>query len=256
MQSTSKRLLRSVAIAAGVVGLSIAGTGAASAQSAQPVQATLNPLNDQDASGSASVTLDGNKAKVSLSYSGLAKKFQGGPFPHAQHFHIGGNGRCPAPSADENGDGVVSTPEGQPAYGEIGTSLTTKGDTSPDSALAVKRFPGGGSNSYSRTIEVSDATAENIRSGSAVVVVHGLKPSTMSKEAQEAKSPLNPDLPLAATAPALCGVLSDMPGGGVDTGGGATAGVEHGTELAVGAAALGSAAVIGVVIYRRRRSTE
>lgn len=35
----------------------------------------------------------------------------------------------------------MSTTDGLDDYGPIGTSLTTRGDTSPASALAIKRFP-------------------------------------------------------------------------------------------------------------------
>lgn len=61
--------------------------------------------------------------------------------PHAQHSHIGAMGTCPTNADDANGDGFVSTTEGSEEYGAIGTSLTTTGDTSPDSGLTVDRFP-------------------------------------------------------------------------------------------------------------------
>lgn len=249
-------MLASALAVVGVVGASLAATGAASAASSGHYQGTLNALNGQHASGSASVSLSGDDATVTVDASGLASTFMGGPFPHAQHFHISGAGRCPTMADDASGDGVVSTVEGMPAYGKIGASLTTKGDTSPKSALAVKRFPGGSSFSYSRTFEVSDAVAQQIRSGNAVVVVHGLDPATMPKKAQKEKSKLDPSLPLAATAPALCGPLSAMPGGGAATGGGSTAGIEHGGEFAGGGAALVAALAVGAVAYRRRRLSE
>lgn len=255
MQQTKKRRLAASALAAvGAVGLSLGASGVASAASWDHYQATLNPLNKQDASGSASVALSGNNAKVSVDASGLAAKFMGGPFPHAQHFHIKGNGQCPTIGDDKSGDGVVSTVEGQPAYGKIGATLTTKGDTSAKSALAVKRVPGGSSFNYQRTFQVSDAVANQIQAGNAVVVVHGLDPTTMSKKAQKEKSQLDKSLPLAATAPALCGPLSAIPSGGAGTGGGSTAGVENGTEFGLGGAALAAALAVATVGFRRRRS--
>ncbi|MGH3097631.1 MAG: hypothetical protein ACRDMV_16730 [Streptosporangiales bacterium] len=254
MQQKTRRLAASALAAVGAVGLSLGTSGAASAASWDQSQATLNPLNKQDASGSASVALSGNTAKVTVNASGLASKFMGGPFPHAQHFHIKGQGQCPTMADDKSGDGVVSTVEGQPAYGKIGASLTTKGDTSPKSALAVKRFPGGSSFNYQRTFEVSDAVANSIESGNAVVVVHGLDPATMSKKAQKEKSQLDKSLPLAATAPALCGPLATMPSGGVGTGGGSTAGIENGVEFGLGGAALAGALAMAVVGLRRRRT--
>lgn len=254
MQQKKRRLAASALAAVGAVGLCLGTTGAASAASWDHYQATLNPLNKQDASGSASVALSGHTAKVTVDASGLASTFKGGPFPHAQHFHIAGQGQCPTTADDKSGDGVVSTVEGQAAYGKIGASLTTKGDASPKSALAVKRFPGGSSFSYSRTFHVSGKVADQIEAGTAVVVVHGLDPATMSKKAQKEKSELDKSLPLAATAPALCGPLSSMPAGGVGTGGGSTAGVENGVEFGLGGAALAAALAVAAVGYRRRRT--
>ncbi|KNH12636.1 hypothetical protein ACU18_18750, partial [Arthrobacter sp. ZBG10] len=64
-------------------------------------------------------------------------------------------------------------------------------------------------------------TKAALEAGTAVVVVHGLDPATLSAAGQAAKSDLVPTLPLAATSPALCGTLKAgmaMPSGGVDTG--------------------------------------
>lgn len=58
--------------------------------------------------------------------------------------------------------------EGQPPYGEIGTSLTTEGDTGADSGLAVERFPGGPSNEYERTFELNEESAQSVRDGTGV----------------------------------------------------------------------------------------
>ncbi len=199
---------------------------AAHADSGTSYQATLNPVNGSGGSGMATVTVQGDRATVDLNYSGLATTFSGGPFPHVQHIHIAANGTCPTMSDDKNGDGVISTPEGQPDYGAVGTTLSTKGDTSPNAATNIKVAPSGGSANYHRTFTLNHATAQSLNSGTGVVVVHGLDPSTLSKKAQNEKSPLVPSLPLAATAPALCGPLSAMPTGGVATGNGSTGGVE------------------------------
>ncbi|NEE50180.1 hypothetical protein G3M55_36935, partial [Streptomyces sp. SID8455] len=70
--------------------------------------------------------------------------------------------RCPDKSADKDGDGIVTTAEGLPTYGDINISLTTKGDTSKDSGLAVDRMPVADKNgklTYSRTITVSQDVA-------------------------------------------------------------------------------------------------
>ncbi|MGH3437849.1 MAG: hypothetical protein ACRDRN_15455, partial [Sciscionella sp.] len=188
--------------------------------------------------------------------SGLAATFMGGPFPHVQHIHINGQGQCPSMSADKNGDGIVDTVEGQPAYGKIGTTLSKSGDTSPKAATDVKVAPGGSSFQYSRTITLSSDTVSSIKAGTAVIVVHGLDPTTLSKKAQGEKSNLVPSLPLAATSPALCGTLtasqmSQMPSGSANTGGGSTSGIEDPWLFGVGGAALLAAG--GTVMMRRKR---
>jgi hypothetical protein len=87
--------------------------------------------------------LDGTQATVSEHWAGLAATFGGGAYPHVQHIHIGGQGRCPSPSADKNGDGVADTIEGQPSFGPIGATLSTSGDTGPASGTNLKTAPGG-----------------------------------------------------------------------------------------------------------------
>lgn len=162
----------------------------------------LDELNDTGAHGVGVVKLDGNEADVRIYAFGLLEDH-----PHAQHFHIGGAGRCPTSQADANGDGIVSTVEGQPDYGAIGTSLTTSGDTSPESGLAVDRFPTApnGVVRYDRTITVSDDAAQNLRDGDAVIVLHGIDANDSGTYDGDAPSELDPSLPLEATAPAACG---------------------------------------------------
>lgn len=218
-------------------------------------QATLNTLNNSGTTGDVTVDVHGTEATVSMNVSGAAETFMDGPFPHAQHIHIAAQGVCPPAGADTDGDGVVSTPEGHPFYGMIGTSLTTEGDTSAESALAVERFPGGSSYTYERTFELDAATAESLQNGTAVVVVHGVDPAKMPAAAAEKMSSLNEELPLAATLPAACGTLTAsqmgaMPEGGADTG------VAQGTGSSTEAVALGggllAAAAGGAWALRRR----
>lgn len=221
------------------------------AASGTSYQATLNPLNHSTGSGTATVTVNGNQATITESWMGLASTFSGAPYPHVQHIHIDGGGTCPTPSADKNGDGVVSTTEGAAAYGGIGVTLSTKGDTSPAAGTDIKIAPGGSSTSYKRTVTLDSKSAASIKNGTAVIVVHGLDPSTLSKKAQGEKSDLVPSLPLAATSPALCGALRAMPTGGVATGTGSTAGMEDSSllGLAGGLFVVGA----GVALYTVRR---
>jgi hypothetical protein len=244
------RILAPLAVAA--VPLAFA-SGPAVADSGTSYQATLNPLNHATGSGMATLTLNGNTATITESWSGLASQFNGSPYPHVQHIHIGAAGSCPTPSADKNGDGVISTTEGAPAYGAIGTTLSSKGDTSPAAATNIKIAPAGPSTSYHRTIRLDQKTMASLRNDTAVIVVHGLDPKTLSAKAQKEKSDLVPSLPLAATSPALCGAVHAMPAGGVNTGSGSTGGIEDASLLwLAGGLFVGGA---GTALYTVRRKT-
>ncbi|MGW9402931.1 hypothetical protein ACWGQ2_03065 [Arthrobacter sp. NPDC055585] len=221
-------------------------------------QATLNTLNNSGTTGQAIVEVHGTEAKVTVNVSGAAETFMDGPFPHAQHIHIAAQGVCPGPDADTDGDGVVNTTEGHPYYGHIGTSLTTEGDTSADSGLAVERFPGGSAYTYERTFEVNPETAQSLENGSAVVVVHGVDPSKMPEAAAAKMSDLDPSLPAAATLPAACGTVAvsqmgAMPEGGADTGAETpAASAVDGSTLAAAGMGAGVLALAGAMLARRR----
>ena len=124
---------------------------------------------------------------------------------------------------DKDGDGFVSVTEGAPFYGDIGASLTTEGDTSPDSGLAVDRFPTDGDESYSRTFEVSEDVAKAFEDGTAVLVLHGVDKDGSGTYDGDVMSDLDPSLPMEATAPAACGAftaaqMGTAPEGGVGAG--------------------------------------
>jgi hypothetical protein len=216
--------------------------------------ATLNQLNHSGGSGSVMLKMHGDQATVTEHYSGLAAKFKGGPYPHVQHIHGLAKGQCPTMSADKNGDGVVSTPEAGPDYGMIQSTLTSKGSVSPKEALNLKLAQMGPSTNYKRTFTVNHKTMKALKNGTAVVVVHGLDPASLPKKAQQEKSPLKKSLPLAATAPALCGPLQQS-AAGPNTGTGSTAGMEHEGMIAAGGGLLVTAAGAGWVLSRRRRTS-
>ncbi|MDL4815542.1 hypothetical protein [Actinomadura opuntiae] len=249
-------------VAAGAAGLALAAPAAASSAASDPAaagtvtyQATLRPLNHQTGSGRLTLRLRGATATITEHYSGLAAKFNGKPYPHVQHIHGGARGMCPAMSADRNNDGVVSTAEGLPSYGPIQTTLSVRGDITPKAGTNLKIAPMGPSLRYKRTITLSPAAVASLRKGIAVVVVHGDDPKTLSRKAQKEKSELVPSLPLAATSPALCGVLKAMPAGGAGTGIGSTAGSGEsmGTWLfGTGAGLAGAGALARVLLVRRR----
>mgnify|MGYP001599118195 CR=1 FL=1 len=270
--------------AIGIAGLGIALPGTASAASTSTTYtASLQsvPLNTPSgaASGTLTLTLNGDQATVSEHVSGLADKlptdkatltalgiptsFAGAPFPHVQHIHINGQGTCPTSSADNNGDGALSTVEGQPAYGAIGTTLSTKGDTSAKAATDVTVAPGGGSFTYKRTFTLNKATLSAIQNGTAVIVVHGLNPATAPKATLSTPNSLGVQFPgeknklaLIATAPAICGALqasqmSSTPVGSSPTGGGSTSGIEDEALLVAGG---GLVLAAGGAFAARRRS--
>lgn len=258
------KMKKSLLLAAPVAAIGLAALtmpGAASAAGSSSYQAQLNALNHSSGSGSVMISLNGSQATITEHFSGLAATFGGKPYPHVQHIHIGAKGTCPTTAADANGDGVISTTEGAASYGGIGATLSTSGDTSPAAGTTLTVAPSGASYDYSRTITLDSKTLASLQGGTAVVVVHGLDPATLSKTAQGEKSDLVPSLPLAATSPALCGTLvasqmSTVPGGSAGTGGGSTAGTQDAGLLGFGGALVVAGAVAGGLALRRRTAAD
>ncbi len=229
---------------------------AASAEESGSFQADLGALNQSGVTGTGMVTLEGNTATVMIEAQGLLANA-----PHAQHFHIGAEGTCPPEGTDDDGDGFLSTSEGAPFYGDIGTSLTTEGDTSPAAGLAVDFFPMAedGTVTYERTFEITPDVHEAFDNGTAVLVLHGVDKDGSGTYDGDIMSDLDPSLPMEATAPAACGAfaaaqMGTAPDGGAETGAGSTAGIEESAAFGVGAVALVGAAAAGAVAYRRRQA--
>jgi hypothetical protein len=173
--------------------------------------AHLDPLNNSGVSGVGVVSLkvSKNRINVVVRANGLLANM-----PHAMHIHWGPTAKheCPTVKRDTNRDHRLNVAEGIPSYGPIRVSLTTKGDTSPKSALAVDRFSTAphGKLVYKRySIKVDTRTARAIRAGQAVLVVHGLDYNQNGKYdfAGAGASELNKAVPAEATDPAACGVL-------------------------------------------------
>ena len=248
-------------LAAPALGLGLVAMGAGPAMAdhaAGSYSTTLNEINNSGASGDVWIDVAGSEATVTLTASGLAETFDDAPFPHVQHIHIGARGECPDTSADENEDGIISTTEGAPSYGDIGTTLSVGAeDTSPDAGLDLTVAPAGPTIEYKETFELNEETQDALADGTAVVVVPGLDPATQPESALE-ESDLVPELPLAATSPALCGALEVMPAGGADTGVVTTSNTTDGSAgvgfLAVGGV-LAAAAAGGIFVARRRAAT-
>jgi hypothetical protein len=232
-----------------------AGMAQAATSADGNTMAKLRPvaLNGVDASGTAMVTVTGNRINVTMAASGLLADS-----PHAAHIHFGAEARneCPTASDDKDGSGTLNTTEGGPAYGPIVVSLTKSGDTSAKSGLAIDRFDTapGGKISYERgSINVSSDVAAAISAGKSVVVVHGVDHNDNGKYDGDAKSDLDPKLPTEATDPAICGVLASAPSGGVQTGGGGTAGNNQALGLALGGGFL--LAAMGTGAFATRKAT-
>jgi hypothetical protein len=187
-------------------------------------RAELAELNGSGAYGRATVVVKGDSIlRIGVRARGLTPDA-----PHAQHIHYGQQAlnECPGLAQDVNGDGRLTTVEGVPAYGPVAVSLTTTGDTSPASVLAVDRFPfakdgrldyrrnhipfsevaGAGANGG--TASAADV-ADAVRRGEGVVVIHGIDYDGDGRYSfsTEGASELDPRLPAEATDPAVCGVL-------------------------------------------------
>lgn len=202
--------------AAGLIGGSLvsASDAAPSADRGPETHAELTPLNNSGVTGQADVTVDGRRLEVHLDARHLLKGM-----PHAEHIHFGEQARneCPTVRDDDNADHRLNTAEGLPGYGPVKVSLTTKGDTSAKSTLAVKRYPLAkqGQIHYNRQgIEVSKRVATAIRNGRAVLVIHGIDYNGNGKyDFSAGRSELDPSLPAEATDPVTCGVLEVVSSG-------------------------------------------
>jgi hypothetical protein len=231
----------------------------------ESVQVKLLQLNHSGATGTAFLTaMDNGDLKVSIRSSGLVPNS-----PHAQHLHGSTTGmdfHCPDMSADTNHNGYVSTEEGMPVYGDIFISLTTTGDVSPASGLAIDRMPTADTNGnlrYDRTIPAADLPKGTIAHLKDLhIVQHGIDANHNRKydmaalgESTLAKTAGISGIPEEATDPALCGMVSgaaagSVPVGGVATGDGST---RHDPAIwyATGGLALLAALALFVIVRRR-----
>ena len=257
MRSTTKLALAAPATCA----LIFAGATGASADEAYTMSLVDTMGNNSGSKSTAQVTLNGDSMTIKINGTGFTPNS-----PHAQHFHGSFSDdkdfTCPTSAADADGDGQVNVEEGLPMYGDVMISLTTKGDTSPKSGLAVDRMPvadADGNLSYSRTIQLPEGAGAKLRN--LHVVQHGLDANGNDKydmdalgESTFAKSLGVNGIPEEATNPATCGTISGAsagaaPTGGVETGGGSSEGIEAKGSLGLGALALAGAG--GLLAFRR-----
>ncbi|HEY7801817.1 MAG TPA: hypothetical protein VIE40_04020 [Dehalococcoidia bacterium] len=228
-----KRLYATITLPILMIGLGLGLATWAHAQQNQGFTAQLAMLNDSGATGTATATLVGDQLTIKIHSTGLTPNQ-----PHAQHLHIGGTHTCPTIAADTNKDGLISTVEGQPSYGPIMVSLTTTGDVTASSGLAVDRFPKADANGvldYERTFTLpAGVTADDV--AQSVVVQHGVDVNKSGAYDGTAKSELDPSLPLEATLPADCGKSAASAAAGSPT---ATGGAAPSTAAAAPTAQTG-----------------
>lgn len=211
---------RITAVLAGIAMFAIAlpATAAHDQNPSEPVRGYTYALdgvaNNDDASGWVRLTgLPNGKIQVKVRVNGLAPNL-----PHAQHLHgveedgAFVTGACPTIANDgalgRPVDGLIDTLEGVGDYGFVRASLTTTGDTSPGSALAVARFPVADENGrleYDRTFTPEDSRIWRDL-GALEVVVHGVDLNDSGGyDFEFGTSSLTDSLPLEATIPAVCG---------------------------------------------------
>jgi len=154
------------------------------------------PTNRVNGTGSATIQVQGNVATVTVDTNGLLRA------AHLMHIH-GGTGNCPPASAAQNYNGhqFISAAVGDKYYGPVVTSLTQIGDTGPASHLSSSLFPQVGNIRYKRTIVLGPGVAQDIRSGLAVIVVHGIDYDGAGQYDNYLGAGVE------ASAPALCGPL-------------------------------------------------
>ena len=236
------------------------------------VTAHLEESNDSGVTGTASLTAtDSDGLRVVIHAEGLVPGV-----PHAQHIHGsagGGHYMCPSEANDTDGDGLLTNEEASGEYGNVFLALTTEGDASAESGLAVDRMPvadASGHVAYDRTFSAEELPAGLVEHLSdAHVVQHGIDVngngrydmagagvSTFAKNLGVA------GIPEEVTDPASCGVVTGAkapmsPHGGVETGGG-TQGPVSGVN--VPAAVLGGLLLAGSLValwmVRRGRVTQ
>ena len=239
------------------------------------VRAEIKPQNGSGAHGTATLTAnDDGSLTVVIHTAGLVPGQ-----PHAQHIHgSAGSGHaahfmCPTMANDKDGDGVLTNEEAVGEYGAIYLPLTTRGDVSAASALALDRMPKADANGrldYKRTFtpaQVPDALIDHL--SEVHVVQHGIDANDNDKydlaglgESSFAKNLGVAGVPEEATDPASCGVIMGAaapapPKGGVATGGGSSAAGSNsaGSNNSVGLMSLGALLLaLSAAVFSARRT--
>jgi hypothetical protein len=193
-----------------VVGVAAAGHGEGGRQvhKAQLEAVPHDPQADHGSNvrGKAHVTLQGNRVDVMVRARGLSPKL-----PHAVHIHGKNAGELAfCPGADRRDDlvddGLIETVEGLGDYGPVQVSLTTRGDTSANSVLALDRFPvarGNGQLHYTRSFTIPTEIAQRLEEKH--IVIHG---DDLDRDGKYGGRTTRLGAPLEAELPVACGELA------------------------------------------------
>lgn len=160
--------------------------------------------------GSSTLGLQGTSLTVNLTASGLSPNL-----PHLIHIHgvLQARNECPTLAADKprnggDGNGLIDTLEGQPAYGPILVTFSTRGDTSAAAGFKLSTASvadAAGNLTYSRTFKIPQKIAADL--SDLHVVVHGL--DLNGSHAYDGKeSSLGMGIPLEAELPVACGPIN------------------------------------------------
>lgn len=146
------------------VALLLAIAGPAAAAAPQVYQARLDPLNGSGVSGIAIFTVKGDELRSVVAVHGL----EPGKV-HMQHIHGKADGSlatCPPPTADANGDGLISFVEGLPFYGPVLLPLQPYPTANPGGSVNTRLTFSG---SQLASLQLGTVPLTN-----RVVVVHGM----------------------------------------------------------------------------------
>lgn len=200
-------------LATGALLVAAAGTASADHRPEQSNAPTtyrvdLDELNDSGVDADAKIRVRGDEVRVKIKVKDASARL-----PHAMHIHAvapvgSADSECP-PASAAGDDNILTVLEGAPFYGGIQLSLTTTGDTSVDSALALDRFPvanPAGNYVYQRTFTIGEDVnadlVDNITDGH--IVVHGLDASGDGTYADSTAPVLEGN---EATLPVACGEI-------------------------------------------------
>jgi hypothetical protein len=211
MKSMAKLAAAGAVLLVALPGAAAADRSAAGVHPTQVFEATLRPVahdpaadGGTEASGRAKLTIrEGNVLTTKLRASGLS------PQVHVMHIHGAEQAahECPGPDRRDDlvNDGLIETVEGLEDYGPVVVALTTTGDTSPASTLAVDRYEVAGEDGrieYNRTFAIPQAIADTLENQH--IVVHG---HDINGDGSYASRVTALGAPLEAELPVACGEI-------------------------------------------------